>query len=142
MSHCIFIAISTKYSIVYGSFVPMKFSLPSRQSRTLANIYESFWKHTELSHVLSYCTEKSWKTLARRLSNSFLFFNFNILYFFATWLFLEYSWLIMLCYFLLYSKVNQLHIFMYPFFFRFFSHMGHYGSIEYTVLSTVPCTVQ
>ena len=83
MSHCISIAISTKYSIVCGSFVHVRFSLPSRQSGTLANIYWSFWKHTELSHVSSYCTEKAWKTLARRLSNSFLFFNFNILYFFC-----------------------------------------------------------
>ena len=31
----------------------------------------------------------------------------------------------MLCYFLLYSKVNQLYVYIYPLFFRFFSHIGH-----------------
>ena len=34
----------------------------------------------------------------------------------------------------MYSKVSQLHISMDPLFFRFFSHMGHYGSIEYSSL--------
>ena len=33
----------------------------------------------------------------------------------------------------MYSKVHQLCIYMYPLFFRFFSHIGHYG-----VLSRVP----
>ena len=43
----------------------------------------------------------------------------------------------MLCQFLLNSKVNQLYIYIYPLFFRFFSHLGHYR-----VLSRVPCAVQ
>ena len=43
----------------------------------------------------------------------------------------------MLCQFLLYSKVHQLHIHIYPLFFRFFSHTGHYR-----VLSQVPCASQ
>ena len=42
-----------------------------------------------------------------------------------------------LCQFLLYSKVNQLYIYIYPLFFRFFSHIGHQ-----TVLSRVPCAMQ
>ena len=41
----------------------------------------------------------------------------------------------MLCWFLLHSRMNQLYI--YPLFFRFFSHIGHY-----TVLITVPCAIQ
>ena len=43
----------------------------------------------------------------------------------------------MLCQFLLYSKVNQLYIYMYPLFFRFYSHIGHYR-----VLSRVPSAIQ
>ena len=43
----------------------------------------------------------------------------------------------MLCLFLLYSKVNQFSIYMYPLFFRFSSHIGHYR-----VLSRVPCAIQ
>ena len=43
----------------------------------------------------------------------------------------------MLCQFLLYSKVHQLHIHICPLFFRVFSHTGHYR-----VLSQVPCASQ
>ena len=50
---------------------------------------------------------------------------------------LEYSWLTMLCSFLMYSRVNQLYIHIYPLFFRFFSCIGHYR-----VLSTVACAMQ
>ena len=39
--------------------------------------------------------------------------------------------------FLLYSKGTQLHIYMYPLFFRFFPHKGHCR-----VLSGVPCAIQ
>ena len=35
------------------------------------------------------------------------------------------------------SKVTQLYIYIYPLFFRFFSHIGHYR-----VLSIVPCAIQ
>ena len=41
----------------------------------------------------------------------------------------------MLCQFLLYSKMNQLYIYL--LFFRFYSHMGHFGD-----LSRVPCAIQ
>ena len=43
----------------------------------------------------------------------------------------------MLCEFQVYSKVNQLYVYMYTLFFRFFSHLGHYRG-----LSRVPCAVQ
>ena len=43
----------------------------------------------------------------------------------------------MLCWFLLHSRMNQLYIYIYPLFFRFFSHIGHY-----TVLSRAPCAIQ
>ena len=43
----------------------------------------------------------------------------------------------MLCQFLQYSKVTQLYIYIYPLFFRFYSHMCHYR-----VLSRVPCAIQ
>ena len=43
----------------------------------------------------------------------------------------------MLCYFLLYSKVNQLYVYIYPLFLRFPSHLGHHRA-----LSRVPCTRQ
>ena len=36
-----------------------------------------------------------------------------------------------------YRKVNQLYIYIYPLFFRFFSHIGHYS-----ILSRVPCVTQ
>ena len=49
-------------------------------------------------------------------------------------IFLEYSWFIVLCWFQVYSKVYQLYI--YPFFFRFFSHICHYR-----VLSRVACAI-
>ena len=39
----------------------------------------------------------------------------------------------MLCQFQVYSKVNQLYIYIYPLFFRFFSHRGHQSSMCYTV---------
>ena len=43
----------------------------------------------------------------------------------------------MLCYFLLYGEVNLLRLYLYSFFFRLFSHTGHYS-----VLSRVPCAMQ
>ena len=43
----------------------------------------------------------------------------------------------MLCQFLLYSKVNQLYVYIYPLFFRFFSHV-----VYYRILSRVPCAIQ
>ena len=55
--------------------------------------------------------------------------SFNNFFYFV----LEYSWFTMLCYFLVYSKVIQLYIYISPFFFRFFSHTGYYG-----ILSRVP----
>ena len=39
--------------------------------------------------------------------------------------------------FQVYSNVNQLYIYIYPLFFRFFSHIGHYR-----VLGRVPCAIQ
>ena len=35
------------------------------------------------------------------------------------------------------TKVNQLYIYIYPLFFRFFSHIGHYK-----VLSSFPFTIE
>ena len=43
----------------------------------------------------------------------------------------------MLCQFLLYSRVNQLYVYLYPLFFGFPSHLGHHRS-----LSRVPCAIQ
>ena len=37
----------------------------------------------------------------------------------------------------MHSKVNQLYIYTYPLFLRFFSHIGHYR-----VLNRVPCAIQ
>ena len=50
---------------------------------------------------------------------------------------LEYSCFTMLCQFLLYSKVSQLYVYIFPLFFRFPSHLGHHRS-----LSRVPCAIQ
>ena len=44
---------------------------------------------------------------------------------FLNWFLLEYSCFTMLCYLLLYSKVNHLYIYIYPFFFGFPSCLGH-----------------
>ena len=43
----------------------------------------------------------------------------------------------MLCYFQVYSKVIQLYMYIYTFFFRFFSLIGYYK-----ILSIVPCAMQ
>ena len=43
----------------------------------------------------------------------------------------------MLCQFLLFSKVNQLYIYIYLFFFGFPSHLSHRRA-----LSRVPCAIQ
>ena len=51
--------------------------------------------------------------------------------------FLEYSCFIILCQFILYSKVNQLYIHIFTLFFGFPSHLGHQ-----TALSRVPCAIQ
>ena len=39
--------------------------------------------------------------------------------------------------FLLYNKVNQLFVYIYPLFFGFPSHLGHYRAF-----SRVPCAIQ
>ena len=43
----------------------------------------------------------------------------------------------MFCQFLLYSKVNQLYVYIYPLFFGFPSHLGHHRA-----LSRAPCALQ
>ena len=43
----------------------------------------------------------------------------------------------MLCYFLLYNKVNQLPVYINPLFFVFLSHSGHHRA-----LGRVTCTIQ
>ena len=43
----------------------------------------------------------------------------------------------MLCWFQVYNKVTQFYIYMYLFFFKFFSNIGYYR-----VLSRVPCAIQ
>ena len=43
----------------------------------------------------------------------------------------------MLCWFQVYSKAIQLCVYIYPFFFRFFPHIGYYK-----ILSRVPCAIQ
>ena len=40
----------------------------------------------------------------------------------------------MLYYFLLYSKVNQIYVYIYSLCFRSYSHIGHYRVIEFTVI--------
>ena len=55
-----------------------------------------------------------------------MIFFLSLFYFFFHFFLLEYSCFTMLCQFLLYSKVNQLYVYMYPLFFRFPSHLGHH----------------
>ena len=43
----------------------------------------------------------------------------------------------MLCQFLIYSRVNQLYVYIYPLFYGFPSHLGHHRA-----LSRVPCAIQ
>ena len=52
---------------------------------------------------------------------------------------LEYNWLTKLCWFQVYSKVNLLHIYIYPLFFRFFSHVGHYRVLN-SFLCYIACS--
>ena len=61
----------------------------------------------------------------------------RFLFFFKFYFILEYSWFTMLCYFQMYSKVTRLYIYIYPFFFSFFSYIGYYG-----ILIRVPCAIQ
>ena len=61
--------------------------------------------------------------------DSFFMFKKNFL--------LRYSCFTMLCYFLLYSKVNQLYVYIYSLFFGFPFHLGHRRA-----LSRVPCAIQ
>ena len=41
-----------------------------------------------------------------------------------------YGWFTILCQFLLYNKVNQQYIYVYPLFFRFLSHLGHHRPLS------------
>ena len=50
---------------------------------------------------------------------------------------LEQSCFTTLCWFLLYSKVNQPHVYIYPLFLGFLSHLG-----QHRAMSRVPCAVQ
>ena len=43
---------------------------------------------------------------------------------------LDYGCFTMLCYFLLYSKVSQVHICIYPLIFGFLSVLGHHGALS------------
>ena len=52
-------------------------------------------------------------------------------------LLLEHSCFTMLCYFLLYSKVNHLYVYIYSLFFGLPSHLGHHKA-----LSRVPSAIQ
>ena len=66
----------------------------------------------------------------------FLLFLMTNIYSFLNFL-LEYGWFTMLCVFQVCSQVNQLYMYLYPHFLRFFSHIDHYR-----VWSGVPCAVQ
>ena len=50
---------------------------------------------------------------------------------------LEYGYSTVLRYFLLYSKVNQLYVYIYLLFFGFLYHLGHYRALR-----RVPCAIQ
>ena len=45
----------------------------------------------------------------------------------------------MLCYFLLYSKMNQLYVYIYPFFFEFPSHLGYHRTLSRVYHSILFC---
>ena len=50
---------------------------------------------------------------------------------------LEFSWVTVLCWFLLYSKVNQQYMYICPLFLGFPSHLGHHGALR-----RLPCAIQ
>ena len=64
---------------------------------------------------------------------SFLLTSMSLTFYFV----LEYSWLTLWCEFQAYSKVIQLYLYVYLFFFKFFSHLGCY-----IILCRVPCVTQ
>ena len=66
-----------------------------------------------------------------------IFAYFLILIFSCLKFLLGYSYFIMLCQFLLNSKVNLLYVYIYHLFLGFPSHLGHHS-----LLSRVPCAVQ
>ena len=64
---------------------------------------------------------------------SFLLTSMFLTFYFV----LEYSWWTLWCAFQMYSKVIQLYIYVYLFFFKFFSHLGCY-----IILCRIPCVIQ
>ena len=61
----------------------------------------------------------------------------DILFYFLFIFLLEYSCFTLLCQLLLYSKVYQPYVYIYPLFSGFPSHLGHHRA-----LSRVPCALQ
>ena len=73
-------------------------------------------------------------------SQAWLLFHFYFI------VLLEYSCFTLLCPFLLYSKVNQPYAYIYPLFFGFPSHLGHYRAqagfpVLYSRFSLVTCFI-
>ena len=67
----------------------------------------------------------------------YLFINFKNFYWSIVALLYVSTQKLMFCQFLLYSKVNQLYVYIYPLFFGFSSHLGHHSA-----LSRDPCAIQ
>ena len=84
----------------------------------------------QILYRLSY--KGSPKTCKNTFSNKNLCFYFNIF-------FLAYSCFRMLYEFLLYSKGNQPHVYKYPLFFRFPSHLGHHRLLSRGHVCTLSC---
>ena len=63
--------------------------------------------------------------------------RYKIFFFFFFFFLLAYIWFTVLCWFQVYSKVNQLYMYIYPLFFRFFSIIDYYK-----ILNIVPCAIQ
>ena len=82
-----------------------------------------------------------WNVYCQKLYNIFLLScQYEKNQWFLHWFFfnlLKYSCFTMLCYFLLYSKVNLPDVHIYPLFFGFPSHLGHRRA-----QNRVPCAIQ
>ena len=89
---------------------------------TSSGIFVSMWHQTSSK----YSENTIWQI--EKVIFIFLIKNFHFI--------LKYS-LLTMHQFQVYSKVIQLYIYMYPFFFKFFSHLDYYR-----VLSRVPCAIQ
>ena len=92
--------------------------------------------HATKSTTIESYVQASDRRMSEPLESSFFGHHYYFHFFYVLKFLLQYSCFTMLCYLLLY-KGNQLHVYIYPFFWGFPSHLGHHRT-----MSRVPCAIQ